>query len=199
MSSAAKKPYITPEEYLARERLADFKSEYYDGQVWPLGEPIRCMAGTTRVHNLISGNLFREISSQLKDRPCETYIGDIRVRGKAADAYTYPDVLVVCGDPRFEDDRLDTLSNPNVIIEVLSPSTEAWDRGGKFHYYQRLASLQEYILVSQDRCLVERYTRQGEQWILRAWNRMDETLPLASVGCEITLKDIYFRVAFDTA
>jgi len=197
MASAAKRNYITPEEYLARERLAETKSEYYDGQIWPLGEPIRGMAGTTRVHNLISGNLFREISSQLKDRPCETYIGDIRVRGKPGDSHTYPDVVVVCGDPRFEDDQLDTLSNPDVIIEVLSPSTEAWDRGGKFHYYQQVASLKEYVLVSQDRRLVESYTRQGDQWLLRTWNRSEESLRLTSVVCEIPLREIYFMVALD--
>ena len=166
MASAAKKTYITPEEYLARERLAEFKSEYYDGQIYPMNESPQGMPGTTRPHNLIAGNLYREISIQFKERPCEAYISDIRVRVEATGLYTYPDVVVVCGEPQFGDDSLDTLLNPNVIVEVLSPSTEAWDRGGKFAHYRRLESMSDYVLVSQDKVLVEHYTRQGDKWLL---------------------------------
>lgn len=197
MASAAKTSRITPEDYLARERLAEFKSEFYDGQVWPLGEPIRGMAGTTRVHNLIAGNLFREISLQLKDRPCEAYIGDIRVRERSSDSYTYPDIVAVCGGPYFEDDHFDTLTNPDVIVEVLSPSTEAWDRGGKFEYYRRFLSLKEYCLVSQDRILVERFVRQGEGWMLVIHNQIEGRLAIQAISCEIPLREVYRNVTFD--
>ncbi len=164
MSSAAVKSRFTPEQYLALERKAAFKSEYFDGC-------IRAMAGASRAHNLIALNLGSEIRSQLRDRPCETYVSDMRVRTGPSGLYTYPDVVVVCGEPRFEDDELDTLLNPTVIVEVLSPSTEAADRGRKFASYRRLASLQEYVLVAQDRACVERYTRQGDEWLLTELER----------------------------
>jgi Uma2 family endonuclease len=198
MVSVAKKTYITPEEYLARERLAEFKSEYHDGQIYPMNEPPQGMAGTSRPHNLIAGNLHGEIRNQFKGRPCEAYFSDIRVRVQATGLYTYPDVIVVCGEPRFVDESLDTLLNPNVIVEVLSPSTESWDRGGKFVHYRRLESLRDYVLVSQDKILVEHFTRQGDRWLLTEWSRLEDLLHLESIACEVKLRDIYDKVSFET-
>jgi Uma2 family endonuclease len=189
MSSAAVKTRPTPEQYLALERKAAVKSEYLNGH-------IVAMAGTSRPHNLIAGNLHGEIRSQLRDRPCESYVSDMRVNITPTGLYTYPDVVAVCDEPRFLDGELDTLLNPTVIVEVLSPSTEAYDRGLKFAHYRRLASLREYVLVAQDRVLVERYTRQGEEWLLTAWSGLEDTLRLASIDCAVALREIYAKVQF---
>jgi Uma2 family endonuclease len=190
MSSAHRMPSVTPEDYLARERLAEFKSEYHDGQIY-------AMAGTSFRHNVIASNLNRVIGTQLVDRPCQPTIGDIRLRINPTGLYTYPDLMVVCGEPRFADDTFDTLLNPNVIIEILSPSTESWDRGGKFAHYRRIESLTDYVLISQDKILVEHYNRQGEQWLLTALSQPEDSLALASIGCEIPLRDVYAKVSFE--
>jgi Uma2 family endonuclease len=191
MSSAAVKTRYTPEQYLALERKSPDKHEYHDGSIF-------AMAGASRRHNLIAGNLYREVSSQLRDRPCEAYIGDMRVCVAPTGLYTYPDVVAVCGEPRFQDSELDTLLNPNVIIEVLSPSTEADDRGSKFAHYRRLESLREYVLVAQDRVRVERFTRQGEgdEWLLSELSHPEDVLRLASIACDVPLSEIYAKVPF---
>ena len=129
MSSAATKIRFTAQEYLALERKSETRNEYYNGEIF-------AMAGASREHNLIVGNLLRDIGNQLEDRPCESYPSDMRVSIEATGLYTYPDVAVVCGEPRFQDREVDTLLNPTVIIEVLSPSTEAYDRGVKFRHYR---------------------------------------------------------------
>ena len=191
MSSLAK-TYHTPEQYLALERKAEYKSEYINGEIF-------AMAGASREHNLIAGNMFGELRGQLRGRPCEVYVSDMRVKVSPTGMYTYPDVAAVCGQPRFEDDQLDTLVNPAVIIEVLSPSTEAYDRGEKFAHYRRLESLTDYVLVSQDKVRVEHYVRYGEtgeQWILTEISDPEGTLHLASINCEVVLRDIYDRVEF---
>jgi Uma2 family endonuclease len=157
---------------------------------------IMAMAGASRMHNLIAGNLYREVSQQLRGRPCEAYISDMRVKVSPTGLYTYPDVVVVCGDIRFEDDHHDTLLNPTVIVEVLSASTEAYDRGDKFAHYRRLEALQDYLLVSQDKVRVEHYVRQGVLWVLSEASMLDETVHLASIGCEVALRDIYEKVQF---
>ncbi len=154
MSSTAVQPRYTPEQYLALDRKADYKSEYINGHVI-------AMAGASRRHNLIAGNLYREVSQQLRGRPCEAYISDMRVKVGLTGLYTYPDVVMVCGDIHFEDGDNDTLLNPTAIVEVLSTSTEAYDRGEKFAHYRRLESLQEYLLVAQDKVRIEYYVRQG--------------------------------------
>jgi Uma2 family endonuclease len=190
MSSAAARRLYTPEQYLALERQAETKHEYRDGQ-------IIAMAGTSRPHNLIVLNLGGEVRGQLKDRPCEAYASDMRVKVSASGRYLYPDISIACGEPEFEDAELDTLVNPTLIVEVLSPSTEAGDRGRKFADYRGLESLREYVLVAQDRVSVERFTRQGEEWVLAEYNRLEDVLPLASVGCEVALSEIYAKVRFD--
>ncbi len=189
MSSAAEKTRYTPEQYLALERKSPIKHEYYDGEMF-------AMAGASREHNLIAGNLYREISLQLRDRPCEAYISDLRVLVRPTGLYAYPDVVAVCGEPQFQDREVDTLLNPTLIIEVLSPSTEAYDRGSKFAQYRRLESLREYVLVAQDRVCVERYTRQGQEWVLTELNRLEDSLVLASIDCQVALSEIYAKVQF---
>jgi Uma2 family endonuclease len=189
MSSAAAKTRYTPAQYLALERKSPIKHEYHDGEMF-------AMAGASREHNLITLNLGREISAQLLDRPCEAYASEMRVLVSATGLYTYPDVVAVCGEPRFEDSEVDTLLNPTVIIEVLSSSTEAYDRGKKFAHYRRLESLQEYVLVAQDEVHVERYTREGEKWVLTELSRLEDHLQLASIGCEVALSAIYAKIHF---
>lgn len=189
MSSAAVQPRYTSQQYLELERKADYKSEYINGH-------IIAMSGASRQHNLITGNVFREVSQQLRGRPCEAYINDMRVKVSHTGLYTYPDVVIACGEIQFEDAETDTLLTPTVIVEVLSPSTEAYDRGEKFAHYRRLASLQEYLLVAQDKVRIERYVRQGDQWILSEVSDLNDTLHLAAVDCTIALQDIYDKVQF---
>jgi len=192
MASAARMTRYTPQQYLALERKADFKSEYCNGF-------ITAMAGASLEHNTIAVNLAGEIRSQLRDRPCRVCVSDMRVCVSPTGLYTYPDVVVVCGQLRFEDDGRDTLLNPTVIVEVLSRSTEPYDRGEKFAHYRRLESLREYVVVAQDQVLVERYTRQGEEWMLTHLTDLDASLRLASIGCEVSLREIYAKVEFPRA
>ncbi len=189
MSSAATRKRLSPQEYLAIERKSETRNEYYNGEMF-------AMAGKSREHNLISVNLLRDIGNQLEDRPCEAYPSDMRVSIEATGLYTYPDVSVVCGEPRFEDRELDTLLNPTVIIEILSPTTEAYDRGFKFRQYRHIDSLREFVLISQDRMMVERYTRQGCDWLFSDMTDAHQILNLESIGCQISLGRIYAKVAF---
>ena len=187
MATVAAQTYFTPEEYIALERKAHFKSEYFNGH-------IIAMSGASQQHNLITGDIFYGLYPQLIGHDCDIFTSDMRVRPSLGDAYFYPDVVVVCGEPEFEDDTFDTLLNPIVIVEVLSPSTEAYDRGEKFARYKHLASLQEYVLVSQDKVSVEHHRRHGTQWVLSHYRGLAEVLPLPSIGCELPLHDIYARV-----
>ncbi|MEO6809674.1 MAG: Uma2 family endonuclease [Isosphaeraceae bacterium] len=189
MSTAAARSRYTPEEYLALERQTESKNEYIDGQ-------IHAMSGATLPHNLVAGNIYTRLNIQIWDRPCRAFMGDMRVCVSPTGLYTYPDVTVVCGEPQLLDDHFDTLLNPTVIVEVLSPSTEAYDRGDKFAHYRRLASLQEYVLVAQNRVHVERYARQGKEWLLTEFNQLDDVLRLASIDCEVALRDVYAKVPF---
>ena len=187
METAAAQALFTPEEYLARERKALTKSEYRNGQ-------IRAMPGASREHNLITANTLVEIHLQLRNRSCEVYPSDMRVKVSAAGLYTYPDVVVVCDEPRFDDTHFDVLLNPTVLIEGLSPSTAAYDRGEKFAAYQKLDSLCEYVLVSQDRVRVEHYLRQEDRWDLTEFHSLADVFQLPSIGCELSLTAIYAKV-----
>lgn len=190
--STAPKRYPTPQEYLAQERKASTKSEYLNGEIF-------AMAGTSRKHNLIAVNLARELSERLREGDCEVYQSDMRVKVDETGLYTYPDVTVVCGGPEFEDAEVDTLLNPLILFEVLSSSTADYDRGGKFAHYRRLPSLREYVVVSQDRVLVEHHVRQPKnQWVLSELDSLQDTLDLPSVACEIPLAEIYLKVRFDS-
>jgi Uma2 family endonuclease len=191
MSSATRRniPRFTPEQYLALERKAEFKSEFDNGL-------IEAMSGASRQHNLIAGNLYRKIGNLLENRPCEVYTADMRVWIGPKRQYTYPDVTAVCGPPEFQDGEFDTLLNPALIVEVLSPSTESKDRSHKFAAYRRLKSLREYVLISQSEVLVEKYARDGENWIYTVLDNLEDTLRLVSIGCDIPLKEIYAKVQF---
>src|SRR6478736_1443872 len=136
--SAAAKPYLSPQEYLARERRAEIKSEYYDGEVF-------AMAGGSKEHSIIAANVTGVLWPQMSNKPCDVYTSDMRVQISEVGPYTYPDATVVCGEAQFADAEVDTLLNPTLIVEVLSPTTEAWDRGGKFEGYQQIPALQEYL------------------------------------------------------
>jgi Uma2 family endonuclease len=181
-------PYLTPEEYLAIERKAEYKSEYMDGE-------LVAMTGASRKHNLIVFNLTREISQQLRGRPCEGYSNDMRVRVPSTRLYTYPDVVIVCGEPQFEDEHVDTLINPTLIIKVLSESTEAYDRGKKFGFYRTLESLAEYLLVAQDEYRIEMYVKQKDgRWLLSDYRSPEDVIELDSVQCKLSLKEVYEKL-----
>jgi Uma2 family endonuclease len=187
MASAAIKSHVSPEEYLAMERKAEFKSEYFDGCIY-------AMAGASAVHGLLTLDLSTALNSLLRSGPCQVMGPDLRVLVHPSGLYTYPDVVAVCGVPEYMDDEHDTLLNPTLIVEVLSPSTESYDRGSKFAQYRRLPSLREYILVSQNLVVVECFTRQGDQWILTILDKRSSVVSLASVGCDISLAEIFRRV-----
>jgi len=176
---------LTPEQYLEIERQAEFKSEYYDGEMF-------AMAGATEVHNLIVWNIGGELRTQLRGGLCRGYSNDMRVHIPATGLYTYPDVVVVCGDRQFLDNRRDTLLNPTLLVEVLSPSTEAYDRGRKFEHYRSLPSLKEYLLVASDRKHLDLHTRQPDNhWLSTYAAQPEETVELISVGCRLVLRDVY--------
>ena len=189
MASTAAQTYFTPEEYLAWERKADIKHEYLRGA-------IIAMSGASYQHTIITMNISGELYIQLKDAACTVHTNDMRVRTSPEISYFYPDILVVCGEPRFEDNAFDTLLNPIVLVEVLSPSTEAYDRGEKFEHYQQLTSLREYILVSQDEVRVEHHRRQRTEWQPTEFRSLEDVLSLTSIDCELSLEDIYRRVEF---
>lgn len=180
-------PYITPEEYLAAEREAEYKSEYYDGHVY-------AMSGGTRWHSLIGGNVFAELRAALRPR-CEVHGSDMRLRVSAGNAYTYPDVTVICGKPEFSGKGQDILVNPTVIVEVLSTSTESYDRGAKFLLYRTVQSLREYLLVSQDERRVDLCTRLNDKdWRIETIDVTSGRVRLTSVEVDLTFDQIYAGV-----
>ena len=191
MSSIAARTYLTPEEYIAAERKAMLKSEYLSGE-------IVAMSGASAAHNLITMNTANQLYNQLVERGCRVFTSDMRVGIGAGVSYFYPDVAVTCDKPCFEDDAFDTLTNPQVIVEVLSTSTESYDRGEKFARYRQLESLQGYILISQDQVRVEHYLRQGKQWILSEFSALENVLPLASIEAKLSLRQIYRFVELET-
>ncbi|HZZ79784.1 MAG TPA: Uma2 family endonuclease [Gemmataceae bacterium] len=184
------KPLLSAQEYLARERKAAFKSEFYRGEMF-------AMAGASWKHNLITANVASETQQQLKSGLCRVVAGDMRVKVDLTGLYTYPDVVVVCEEPQFEDNMFDTLLNPRVLTEVLSDSTEKYDRGEKFKHYRQIASLQEVILVSQEEPYVERHVRQPNgDWLMTEFRGLDTTLSFTSIAVKIPLADIYQGVKF---
>ncbi len=189
--SVQKKELLTPEAYLALEREAPGKSEYFAGEMF-------AMSGASRRHNLISLNLGAELRAQLRHRPCEVYTSDMRVKVSPTGLYTYPDVVVVCGEPEFEDTMGDTLLNPTILVEVLSQSTEDYDRGRKLEHYRTIPSLQEYLLVSQEKAHIVHYVRHSDvSWLLSDTSGLDAFIALRAIGCEIALSEIYAKVDFE--
>ncbi|HEX3558589.1 MAG TPA: Uma2 family endonuclease [Pyrinomonadaceae bacterium] len=189
--SSQVKVYYTPDEYLALERKAEYKSEYFDGEIF-------AMTGASRRHNLVSSNVLAALHSQLKKRPCEIYPSDMRVKVSPTGLYTYPDVVIVCGEPLFDDEQGDTLLNPTALVEVLSKFTASYDRGEKFEHYRKIESLAEYLVLAQDKYHVEQYTTQpGGQWLLSETDDPQKTIHLSSIECDLALSDIYDKVEID--
>lgn len=178
---------MTPDDYLILERRAETKSEFLDGEMF-------AMTGASRPHNLLAGNLYASLRAQLRERGCEIYFSDMRVKVSETGLYVYPDVVAVCGEAQFEDAEVDTLLNPKLIVEVLSKTTEDYDRGTKFLHYRALPSLTEYILVAQDQIHIEHYVRQSESWLLTETGRREDVIELPSVGARLALADVYDRV-----
>ena len=184
-------PRLTEEEYMRLERAAETRSEFVDGEMF-------AMSGARLTHNLIAGNVISGLHLQLRRRPCEVYPSDMRVRVSATGLYTYPDVVVVCGKPQLADNEMDNLLNPTLLVEVLSPGTEAYDRGRKFEHYRKIESLRQYLLVASDRVSVELFTRQAiGQWLLMTASGLEEEIELESIECRLRVADIYEKVEFE--
>lgn len=178
-------PRMTPEEYLAFERASEGKHEYVDGYVY-------AMSGARRAHVALTVNLIAALRTRLRGGHCRPYSGDMRVGAGEGRPYFYPDVTALCGRPEFADGEFDTLLNPSVIVEVLSDSTEAYDRGDKFAHYQAVPSLREYVLVSQHEVRVDRFVRgEGGAWVLTPLEGLGAVLELPSVGCAVPLAELY--------
>jgi Uma2 family endonuclease len=185
----------TPQEYYLLERDAPYKSDYYDGEIF-------AMAGGTVAHSMICSNLVREIGNRLKGKPCAAYESNLRLRIKPTGLRCYPDVSVFCGplERDQEDTNLETVTNPTVLFEVLSPSTEAYDRGFKAENYRQIESLRAYVLVSQTARHVEIYARQADgSWLLREAKGSDGVLKIPSIGIDLPLAEVYDRVDFTAA
>ena len=183
---------LSPLEYLRQERAAAFKSEFHAGETF-------AMAGATHQHTRVKDNFARETGNQLVCSPCYVLTSDMRVKVDATGLYTYPDIVVVCGDPVFEDQVFDTLLNPAAIVEVLSDSTEKYDRGLKFGHYRCVPSIREYVLVSQDSALIERYVRQpDDSWLLTISSGLDGHFAFSTLNVKIALADVYRGISFDS-
>jgi Uma2 family endonuclease len=190
MGAAAPVQCLTEAEYLALERAGELKNEFFGGEVF-------AMAGGTRWHSIIEGNLYSEFRGKLRGRSCIPYNANLRVKVEATGLLTYPDLSIARGEPRFLDGEVDTLLNPTLIAEVLSDSTEAYDRGKKFEHYQKIASVNEYLLVRQKEPLVEQFIRQaGGDWLLRQAVGLDATLAIPSLDITISLSEVYANVTF---
>ena len=190
MSTQAK-PYLTPEQYLEIERAAEYKSEYFNGEMF-------AMSGGTLDHGRIFRNLLSLLNGQLRGRSCEVAGSDLRLQVSPTGLYTYPDIVVFCGKPKFADPRRDTLTDATVIIEVLSPSTVNYDRGFKFEQYRRLVLLKEYIVLAQDRVHLEHWTRQADgSWNLRETSELNDVIQLPSIECSFRVAEAYERVEFE--
>ncbi len=188
--SAIPKTKLTPEDYLEFERKSEIKHEYFDGEIF-------AMSGAKRNHNKITTNLSGLVWQHLKGKNCESYANDMRVFVPETGLYTYPDLVVVCGEPQFQDDVFDTLLNSVLLIEVLSDSTESYDRGKKFQHYRSIESLQEYILVAQDEARIEKYIKTGDGfWLLSEAIGIDSEIEFSSIECRIRLAEVYDKIDF---
>jgi Uma2 family endonuclease len=188
--SALPLPRITPEEYLELDRAAEEKSEYFQGEMY-------AMAGGTLRHSAIALECALALTHRARPRGCTVIAGNVRVRGGNREPFFYPDLFVICGEPQLADDKQDTVLNPMLVLEVLSPTTEDFDRGRKFEAYAKIPSLREYVLVAQAEPRVTVYTRQPEdKWLLAAFAGLDAKLRLESLDCDIPLADLYGTVTF---
>lgn len=181
---------LTAAQYLGFERASTVKHEFFAGEMF-------AMVGASRNHNLIVVNAGSELREQLKGKACEVFVNDMRVKVSASGLYTYPDLVVVCGQALFEDETQDTLLNPVVIGEILSPSTEKYDRGKKFEHYRKLESLAEYLLIAQDEPRVEHYVRQADgNWLFSEVTEVDGHVELPAIACRLKLAEVYDKTPF---
>jgi len=181
----------TESEYLAFERESAFKHEFLNGE-------IVAMAGASRYHNLIVSYTIGALTAKLRGTRCRVYPSDMRVHMPASGDYAYPDMSIVCGEDKFRDDQFDTLTNPIIIIEVLSPNTEPNDRGIKFQKYRQIETLQTYVLIAQDQPRIEWFTRQPSgQWLLTEAVGLEAKVDLAAANCELALAEVYAEVNFE--
>jgi len=182
--------YITPEEYLAMEDAAESKHEYYQGEIF-------AMAGASKNHDRIGVDLGTNVNTALKSSKCEVFSNEMKIWSNAKNFFTYPDLIIVCGKAEFYQDRDDILTNPLVVFEVLSKSTQSYDRAEKFEFYRSIPTFQEYILIDQWRVHVEqRYMETRNKWILMEYSQITDVIKLAKVDIEIPLREIYRRVEF---
>jgi len=186
MDNLARKTF-TESEYLELERNADFKSEYYNGEIF-------AMAGATLIHNKIVSNLIFLFNQFLKDKPCDVYPSDLRLQVEKSGLYTYPDITIVCGKTELLDNKFDTLKNPTVLIEVLSDSTEKYDRGQKFSFYREIPSLKEYILVSSKTMKIEKFKRLEDGNYLYIESNEHQPFPIDSIDMNLNLEDVYNKI-----
>lgn len=186
---SAQPQLMTEAEYLSMERASPIKHEFYQGRIY-------AMTGASETHNLICMNVAAALHTQLRRKACRVYANDMRVAIPSTKLYTYPDIVIVCGQPLFNDEEQDTLLNPKVIIEVLSPSTERYDRGMKFQHYSRLETISDYLLVSQNQRRIEHFVRQKTgQWLLDAITSPEQLVVIESVECSLNLDDVYEKVS----
>lgn len=177
--------YISQFDYLDTERLALDKHEYFNGEIF-------AMSGASIAHNKIFSNLFLEVGTKLKGKKCQPFGSDLRIHIPKNTLYTYPDLSIVCGEIDTTDDKFDTITNPSVIIEILSPSTRNYDKGQKFTLYREIDSLQEYILIDSERILVEKFIRNPDNsWQLTEYKTLEQDFTIATVGIKLQLSDIY--------
>lgn len=185
--------YFSPEEYLKLEEVADYKSEYIDGQIIP-------MAGGSTNHNRIALNLSSALNFAFRQQDYEVFMGDVRLWISKKRIYTYPNVMVVAGEPEYFNNRSDTIMNPQVIIEVLSNSTKGYDREGKFEAYRTIPTFQEYVLIDQTRIYIEQFSKTAKKrWSLCEYDEEDEAIALTSVPFQISLLDLYNKVKFEVS
>ncbi len=190
MNTVAAINHYSIEEYLNTEQQAEFKSEYYAGEIYP-------MAGGTINHNRIAGNTYFALKMALKGKLFEIFIGDVKLHIPAAQTFTYPDILVIQGNPEYYQNRRDTVCNAQLIIEVLSDSTKDYDRAGKFEIYRKLPDLQDYILISQDKIHIEHFVKQApQQWLLTEYNDLTDILNIAQLNETLAVVDVYDKVDF---
>ena len=182
---------ISSQEYLEIERKAQFKSEFYNGEMFAL-------AGASFIHNKISSNIHISIGGQLKNKNCGIYQSDLKVKEQTSGLFTYPDLVVICGEPEFYDNGKDVVLNPTVIMEILSPSTENYDRGFKFELYRKLKSLKDFFLVSQEKVFIEHYSKNTDNsWTLNEYNNKEQSIIIKSIDCNLKLEDVYYKVNFE--
>jgi Uma2 family endonuclease len=188
---AIQQRYYSPEEYLALEEAADYKSEYIDGE-------IIAMAGGSINHNRIAGNFYAALNFAFKTEDYDVFMSDVRLWIAKRRIYTYPDVMVVAGEPEYYNNRTDTITNPRIIIEVLSPSTKGYDKSKKFEGYRTIPTFQEYLLIDQTRIYIEHfYKTDNKRWSFSDYGESDVAIGLSSVSFEISVSDIYNKVNFE--